>query len=66
MSKQQQAADLLMILLEAEPMKSTEVEAFFSRLNISERTLLLVKKDMGIRSFRKDGIWYWQLPNFKT
>ncbi len=66
MNKQTQAANMLMVMLEAEPMKASEVQALFSRANISERTLLSVKKEMGIRSIKKDGVWYWQLPGDKT
>ena len=66
MSKHAQAADMLMLMLEDEPMKATEVQALFSRANISERTILSVKKEMGIRSIKKDGAWYWQLPGSRT
>lgn len=66
MSKQSQAAETLRVMLESEPMKAVDVQAMFSRVDISERTLLAVKKEMGIRSFKKDGVWYWQLPGDKT
>ncbi len=66
MSKQAQAAATLRVMLESEPMKATEVQAMFSRADISERTLLAVKKEMGIRSIKKDGVWYWQLPGDKA
>lgn len=62
-SKQAQAAETLRVMLESEPMKASEVQSLFSRANISERTLMAVKKDMGIRSIKKEGVWYWQLPN---
>ena len=66
MSKQAQAAETLRVMLEAEPMKASEVQAMFSRVDISERTLLAVKKEMGIRSIKRDGVWYWQLPGTKA
>ena len=50
MSKQAQAAATLRVMLESEPMKATEVQAMFSRADIGERTLLAVKKEMGIPS----------------
>ena len=53
-------------MLESEPMKATEVQAMFSRADIGERTLLAVKKEMGIRSIKRDGVWYWQLPGDKA
>ena len=65
MSKQAQAAELLRIMLADGPMKASEVQTFFKRENISEKTILLTKKALGIQSSRKDGAWYWQLPNKK-
>ncbi len=62
-SKQAQAAETLRVMLESEPMKASEVQALFSRIEISERTLMSVKKELGIRSVKKDGVWYWQLPS---
>lgn len=63
MSKQAQAAEVLKVLLKDEPMKSSEVQALFKRENISEKTLLLTKKNLGIRSVKRDGVWYWLLPS---
>ena len=31
-------------------------------MDVSERTIQTAKKKLGIRSYRKDGAWYWQLP----
>ena len=61
-SKQDQAAETLQILLASEPAKASDVHELFSRLNIGDRTLISVKKELGIRSVRKDGVWYWALP----
>lgn len=63
MSKQAQAAEVLKVMLKDEPMKSSEVQALFKRENISEKTLFITKKNLGIRSVKRDGVWYWQLPN---
>ncbi len=63
MSKQAQAAEILKVVLAEEPMKASEVQALFLRENISGKTLLIAKKALGIRSVKKDGVWYWQLPN---
>lgn len=65
MSKQSQAAELLRIMLAEGPLKASEVQALFKRENISEKTTLLTKKALGIQSMRKDGAWYWQLPDSK-
>lgn len=35
-------------------------------LGVSERTLYSPKKEPGIKSFRKKGVWYWQLPDTYT
>ena len=61
-NKQVQAAEMLRMMLGSEPMKASEVQSLFSRVDISERTLLSVKKELGIRSVKRDGIWYWLLP----
>ncbi len=63
MSKQAQAAELLKVILAKEPIKSTEVQALCRQEDISEKTLLITKKTLGIRSIKRDGVWYWQLPN---
>ena len=63
MSKQAQAAEVLKVMLADEPMKASEVQALFKRENISEKTLLITKKNLGIRSVKRDGVWYWQLPS---
>ena len=63
-SKQEQAAETLQMLLMSAPMKASEVKDLFANMNISERTLLSVKKDLSIRSVKRDGIWYWHLPGF--
>lgn len=65
MSKQSQAAELLKIMLADGPIKASEVQSFFKRENISEKTILLTKKNLGIQSVRRDGAWYWQLPSNK-
>lgn len=62
MNKQEQAAETLRIMLESEPIKASEIQALISRTGISERTIMSAKKNIGIRSVKKDGVWYWQLP----
>lgn len=61
-NKQAQTADTLRMMLESEPVKASEVQALFSHVDVSERTLMSVKKELGIRSIKKDGVWYWLLP----
>ena len=63
-SKQEQAADLLEIILADGPVKATEVSEIFRNADICSRTVLIAKKNMDIQSVKKDGVWYWQLPGF--
>ena len=62
MSKQEQTARILRELLRDGPMRASDVRQAFKNDEISERTLLLTKKYLGIESFRKGGIWFWQIP----
>ena len=61
-SKQEQTASTLHKMLSSGPMKASEIHGFFSQKSISERTLNITKKILGIQSVKRDGIWYWQLP----
>ena len=63
MNKQSQAAELLKIILVDGPMKASDVQAFFKKKDMSEKTILIAKKALGIQSTRKNGAWYWHLPD---
>ena len=65
MNKQSQAAELLRVVLADGPMKASDVQALFRRERISEKTILLAKKTLGIQSTRRDGAWYWHIPDSK-
>ena len=62
MSKQETTENDLLLMLENGPAKALEIQNFFKQKNISERTANIAKKHLGIRSLRRDGIWYWELP----
>lgn len=62
-SKHTQAMDMILSELSSGPMKASEVQNKVASWNISERTLQTVKKELGIRSVRKGGVWYWELSN---
>jgi len=62
LNKQEQTAETLRFMLMDGPMKASDVRMAFKNDGISERTLMLTKKFMGIESFRKAGVWYWELP----
>ena len=62
-NKQEKTAEILRSLLADGPVKATEVKDFFIGGGVSEKTLMLTKKILGIESYRKDGSWYWKIPN---
>lgn len=63
--KQDQAAELLCYLLSEGPMRASDIQNFFSERNISEKTVSMSKKMLGIQSVKKEGAWHWQLPEKK-
>ena len=65
MNKQAQAAELLRTILVGGPMRVSDVQALFREKHISEKTIYLAKKTLGIQSTRKDGAWYWQISENK-
>lgn len=61
-SKVKQAETLIMDMLSdgnAKPQKQLQQQAKLR--NISERTLNEAKKNLGIKSFRNNNVWYWKL-----
>ena len=62
MTKQSRAADILRVMLADGPVAVSEIHALFNKEKISERTIINTKKLMGIKSIKKDGVWYWQIP----
>lgn len=66
MTKQELGVVLLQSLLRLGPAKVNDIYEEFSRRGISQRTALYVKQFLGIKSIRKDGQWFWMLPNAKA
>ena len=66
MTKQARAADILRVMLAEGPVAVSEIHAVFNKEKISERTIINTKKMMGIKSIKKDGVWYWQIPKSTT
>lgn len=62
MNKQEQTAKTLRELLRNGPVKASDIRLAFNTDEISERTIMLTKKYLGIESFRKGGVWYWRIP----
>lgn len=65
-TKQARAADILRVMLADGPVAVSEVRTMFNKENISERTIMSTKKQLGIKSFKKNGVWYWQIPESTT
>lgn len=61
--KKSDVAEILTNMLEFGELSSGIVIQKILELGVSERTLYTLKKELGIKSFRRKGIWYWQLPN---
>ena len=64
-NKKEYAADMLQSILSDGPVKATDVLMRFKESDISEKTLMLTKKIIGIESFRKGRSWYWKMPDNK-
>jgi len=60
--KQTIAAGMLRELLSDGPMLSSDIEEFFKGSEVGFKTVQLVKNNLKILSFRKDGKWYWGAP----
>lgn len=56
------AADILKVRLAEGPVKATDVLEELKKEGISERTIHQTKKQLDIRSIKREGAWYWLLP----
>lgn len=63
--KKNLAVELMGSLLKQGPQKAAEVEALIIQNHISKRTLKMAKKMAGVQSIKKNGVWYWRLPEQK-
>lgn len=62
-TKIQGCETMLLALLEQGPISSAEVTRYFAQNGISERTLHSAKKKVGVRSVRRNKVWFWCLPD---
>lgn len=60
-TKQEQACVILKDMLSEGPRRAVDIRERFAAEGISERTMMHMKKTIGIHSARKGGIWYWQM-----
>ena len=61
-NKHELAGILLKRALADGPVESNEIKRMMSQYRIGDKTMNEVKKDMGIKPFRKMRVWYWSLP----
>ena len=64
-SKQEKAANRIKELLANGPVESTNVLIQLQNMDIGKRTITDVKRILGIKSKKIDGVWYWVMPNYK-
>lgn len=62
-NKKTLASRTISSLLEGHPVMCRGIVRKLKMMDISERTINLAKKELGIVSFRKNGAWYWSLPD---
>lgn len=54
--------EILQQLLSISPAPSAVILNRMLKNGVSERTLYSLKRELGIKSFRCKGVWYWKLP----
>jgi len=59
--KGEHTGEMLVDLLSTGPVPSAEIISLMINKGISKRTIYSAKKDLGICSIKKNGIWMWQL-----
>ena len=61
-TKQEQTAEMLKNLLSDGPVAASEVNEFFTEQGVSVRTVQIVKGIIGVKSVKREGQWFWELP----
>ena len=62
LTKQEFLAKSLKTQLACGPVKATDILQIYRSMGISEKTLQITKKIIGIQSVRMNGAWYWSFP----
>ena len=62
-SKKKLAVRIIQDVLYDHDVLSADIMRKLKIMDISERTINTAKKSLGIVSYRKDGVWYWRLPD---
>lgn len=61
--KQELAAKIIIEKLRQGPVLAKEMQALFEQCDVSMKTINKTKAAVGVKSIRKDGQWYWSLPD---
>ena len=64
-SKTEAAAVFIADRLQDGMLPANELLDLFKGMSLSDRSIRNAKKELGIKSVRKDGQWYWSLPDNK-
>ena len=62
-NKKELALRIISEVLSNHPISSSSIVRKLKLMDISERTINLAKKELGIVSFRKNGSWHWSFPD---
>lgn len=62
-SKKALARRIVLEMLGEHDAHSTDIINKLKLMGISERTIHSAKKELGVQSYRNDGVWYWHLDN---
>lgn len=62
-TKQERAARFLKKSLSQGPVEVLVLQSELSNIGIGKKTSIITKETMGLISIRKNGKWYWSLPN---
>lgn len=62
-TKKELASRITLDMLRQQDAHSTDIINKLKLMGVSERTIHTAKKELGIGSYRKNGAWYWHLPD---
>ena len=60
-TKQEEAAHIMSSMLKERDVAASEMLMTFTKYDIAEKTVRAVKKQLGIRAYRKDRQWFWTI-----
>ena len=60
-TKQEEAAHIMTNVLRERDVATTEMLSILAQYEIAEKTVRVVKKQLGVQAYRRDRQWYWTL-----